>query len=82
MTAHDFEPNTPPTPDPDRLRALEAALDHAEKNLGVIALTLTDHPEYPMKAADVDAARSLARFTAQDIRAARALLADGERSDG
>jgi hypothetical protein len=35
-----------------------------------------------MKAADVDAARSLARFTAQDIRAARDLLADGERSDG
>ena len=79
-TCHPF---TPPTPDPDRLRALEAALDHAEKNLGVIALTLTDHPEYPMKAADVDAARSLARFTAQDIRAARDLLApDGERSDG
>lgn len=66
-TCHPF---TPPTPAPDRLRALEAALDHAEKNLGVIALTLTDHPEYPMKAADVDAARSLARFTAQDIRAA------------
>jgi hypothetical protein len=78
-TCHPF---TPPTPAPDRLRALEAALDHAEKNLGVIALTLTDHPEYPMKAADVDAARSLARFTAQDIRAARDLLADGERSDG
>jgi hypothetical protein len=78
-TCHPF---TPPAPDPDRLRALEAALDHAEKNLGVIALTLTDHPEYPMKAADVDAARSLARFTAQDIRAARDLLADGERSDG
>jgi hypothetical protein len=27
MTAHDFEPNTPPAPDPDRLRALEAALE-------------------------------------------------------
>jgi hypothetical protein len=77
---HEFVPFTPPTPAPDRLQALEAALDHAEKNLGVIALTLTDHPEYPMKAADVDAARSLARFTAQDIRAARDLLADGERS--
>jgi hypothetical protein len=78
---HEFVPFTPPTPAPDRLQALEAALDHAEKNLGVIALTLTDHPEYPVKAADVDAARSLARFTAQDIRAARDLLApDGEGS--